>query len=84
MVHLQEKGSDKEGGAESGDPSGIEGVTEEFIVCLSRAGNDDQWRRNAATIATAQNILSMNPLVKTSRRATHLNQKEGMAPDKGA
>ena len=28
VAHLEEEGSDKEGGAESEDPNGIEGVTE--------------------------------------------------------
>ena len=42
-------------------------------------------RRNAATIAAAQNIFIHEcPLVKESRTATHLNQKEGMALEKGA
>ena len=37
VVHLEEEGSDKEGGTESEDPKGIEGVPEEFIVHLARA-----------------------------------------------
>ena len=31
-MHLEEEGSKEEAGAESEDPDGIEGVTEEFIV----------------------------------------------------
>ena len=40
VVHLEEEGSDKEGGAESEEPNGIEGVTEKFIVHLARAVKD--------------------------------------------
>ena len=34
LVHLEEESTEKEEGTESEDPNGIEGVTEEFIVCL--------------------------------------------------
>ena len=37
VVHLEEEDADKEGGAESEEPNGIEGVTEEFIVHLTMA-----------------------------------------------
>ena len=40
VLYLEDKGTDKEGGTESEDPDGIEGVTEEFIVCLTRAVKD--------------------------------------------
>ena len=35
-VHLEEQGSEEEVDAESEDPDGINGVMEEFIVCLAR------------------------------------------------
>ena len=42
VTHLEEEGSDKEGGTESEDPDGNEGVTEEFIVHLAKAVKESQ------------------------------------------
>ena len=42
MAHLEEEGANKEEGAESEDPNGIKGITEEFIVHLARAVKDPQ------------------------------------------
>ena len=42
VAHLEEEGTDKEGGAESEDPNGIKGVTKEFIVHITRAVKDAQ------------------------------------------
>ena len=42
VAHLEEEGTDKEEGAESKDPKGIEGVTKEFMVHLARAVKDAQ------------------------------------------
>ena len=41
-VHLEEEGSDEEAGTKCKDPDGIEGVTEEFIVHLTRTVKDAQ------------------------------------------
>ena len=84
-VHLEEEGSDEEMGAKSKDPDGIDGVTEEFIVCLARAvkeaQQDEKWCYHCSSM---DHFIHKCPLVKTSRSAIHLNQKEGMAPEKGA
>ena len=42
VAHLEE-GSNNEVGAESEDPDGIDGVTEEFIVHLARSAKEAQW-----------------------------------------
>ena len=42
LVHLEEESTKKEEGAESEDPNGIKGVTEEFIMHLARAVKDAQ------------------------------------------
>ena len=42
VVHLEKESADKEEGAESEDPDGIKGITDEFIVCLVRAVKDGQ------------------------------------------
>ena len=84
VVHLEEEGSDK-GGIESEDPDGIEGVTEEFIVCLARAVKEAQQDEKCCYhCSSPDHFICECPLVKASRTATHLNQKEGMAPEKGA
>ena len=44
LVHLEEEaGRDED--KESNDPNGIEGVTEEFMVCLARAVKDAQMEK---------------------------------------
>ena len=59
VVHLEEDSGDKEESAKSDDPSGIEGVTEEFINApgLGSEGSPTGWEM-LTTIAAAQNILS--------------------------
>ena len=85
MVHLEEDGSDKEEGAESNDPDGIEGVTEEFIVCLVQAVKEAQQdEKHCYHCSSLEYFICECLLEKASRAATHLNQKEGMAPEKGA
>ena len=84
VAHLEEEGSNKEGGAESEDPSGIEGVTEEFIVCLARAVKAaQQEKEHCYHCSSPENFIHECPLVKAPRTATHLNQKEGTVPEKG-
>ena len=85
MVHLEEEGSNKDGDAETGDPHGLEGVTEEFIVHLARSVKDAQQEEKCCYhCSSLEHFIHECPLVKTSRTATHLNQKEGMAPEKRA
>ena len=42
VAHLKEEDADREECADSEDPDGIKGVTEEFIVHLARAVKDAQ------------------------------------------
>ena len=42
VAHFDEEDADKEEYTDSKDPDGMEGVTEEFIVCLARAVKDAQ------------------------------------------
>ena len=85
VVHLEVEGSDKEGDAESEDPSGIEGVTEQFIVCLAGAVKDAQQEEKCCYhCSSPEHFIHKCLLVKVSRTDTHLNQKEGIALEKGA
>ena len=40
MVYLKEKSANEEEGVDSEDPDGIEGMTEDIIVCLARGVTD--------------------------------------------
>ena len=60
VAHLEEEGTDKEGGAESEDPDGIDVVTEEFIVCLARAVKDDQQEEKCCYHHSRPEHLSVN------------------------
>ena len=85
VVHFEEDSTDKEEGAESDDPNGIESMTEEFIVCLARAVEDAQQEEKCCYhCSSPEHFIHKCPLVKASRTATHLNWKEGMTPEKGA
>ena len=85
VVHLEEESTEKEKGTESEDPNGIEGITEEFIVCLARAVKDPQQEeKHCYHCSSLQHFIQECPLVKASRMDSHLNWKEGMAPKKGA
>ena len=85
LAHLEEESAKKEEGTESEDPNGIEGVTEEFIVCLMRAVKDAQQEEKCCYhCSSLEHFIHECPLVKASRMDSHLNWKEGMAPKKGS
>ena len=85
MAHLEEDSTDKEESAKSDDPNGIEGMTEEFIVCLAKAVKEAQQDVKCCYhCSSLEHFIHECLLVKASRTANHLNQKEGMALDKGA
>ena len=85
VVHLEDDGTDKEESAESNDPDGIEGMTEEFIVHLARAVKEAQQdEKHCYHCSSPEHFIHECPLVKASKTATHLNQKEGMVLEKGA
>ena len=80
MVHLEEDGTDKEEGAKSKDPDGIEGMTKEFIVHLAWAVKEAQQEEICCYHChSPEHFIHDCPLVKASRTDPHLNQKEGMA-----
>ena len=84
VVHFEQDGTDKEESAKSDNPDGIMGVTEEFIVCLARAVKEAQQDEKCCYhCSRPDHFIHEWLLVKASRMATHLNQKEGMALEKG-
>ena len=42
LVYLEEEATDDKEGADSKDPDGLDGMTKEFMVCLTRAVKDAQ------------------------------------------
>ena len=85
MAPLEQDSADKEESAKSDDPDGIEDMTEEFIVCLAQAVKEAQQdEKHCYHCSSPEHFICECPLVKASRSATHLKQKERMAPEKGA
>ena len=71
--------------SDSDDPSGIEGVTEEFMAQLARVVKDAQADEKCCYHCSSPEYFICNCLlVKTSRDKKQLNGKEGMALMKGA
>ena len=84
-VHLEEEGSNEEADAVSEDLDGIHGMMAEFIVCLARVLKEAQQEEKCHYhCSSKEHFISECLLVKASRSAAHLNQKEGTAPEKGA
>ena len=68
---------------ESNYPGGIEGVTEEFMVCLARAVKDAQAEEKCCYhCSSPEHFICNFPLIKTLRENAQLNGKEGMASKK--
>ena len=85
LAHLEEEDAGNGEDSESEDPSGIEGMTEEFMVHLARAVKDTQANeKHCYHFSSPEHFIGHCPLVKTSRDKKQLNGKEGMAPTKGA
>ena len=84
-AHLEEEDAGDDEDQESDDPSRMEGVTEEFMVCLARAIKDAQVDEKCCYHCSSLEHFILNcPLIKTSREKKQLNGKEGMASKKGA
>ena len=85
MACLEEENTDKEECVDSKHPDSMEHVTKEFIVCLARAVKDTQQEEKCCYHCSSPNhFIHDFPLVTGSRTDSHLTQKEGMTPKKGA
>ena len=85
LVHLDKEDTGNEEDQESDDPGRIEGVTEEFMVCLARAVKDAQADEKCCQhCSSPEHFICNFPLVKTSSEKKQLNGKEGMVSMKGA
>ena len=85
LAHLEEEDTRRDEDKESDNPGGIEGVTEEFMVCLARAIKDAQAEeKHYYHCSSLEHFICNCLLIKTLRENTQLNGKEGMVSKKGA
>ena len=85
LAHLEEKSAEKDEEVQSEDPDGIDGVTEEFMMCLVRAVKDAQVEEKCCYhCSSLEHFICNCSLVRASRANMQLNCKEGMVPKKGA
>ena len=85
LAHLEEEAPDHEEGTDSEDPDGLDGVTEEFMVCLTRAVKDAQQDKKCCYhYSSPDHFIRDCLLVKLARKEPNLNHKDGMVPKKGA
>ena len=85
LVHLEEEGTRRDEDEGSDDPNKIEGVTEEFMVCLARDVKDAQTEEKLCYhCSSTEHFICNCLLMKTFRENMQLNCKEGMALRKGA
>ena len=85
LVHLEEESTERDKEVESKDPDSIDGITEEFMVCLVRAVKDAQvGGKHCYHCSSPEHFICDCLLVRASRENKQLNYKEGMASKKGA
>ena len=85
LAHLEEEDTGGNEDQDSDNPSRIEGVTEEFVVCLARVVKDAQADEKCCYhCSSPEHFICNCLLIKTSRKNKQLNGKEGMATQKGA
>ena len=84
LAHLEKEATDDEGSTENKDPDGLDGMTEEFMVCLTRAVKEaQQVEKCCYHCSSPDKYIRDCLLVKSARKKPNLNCKEGMAPKKG-
>ena len=85
LAHLEEESAKKDEAVDSEDPNGIDRVTEELVVHLTRAVKDAQKEeKHCYHCSSLDHFICNIPLVKASRTNSHLNHREGAALQKGA
>ena len=80
LAHLGKEDARSNEDKKRDDPSRIKGVTEEFMVHLSRGVKDIQMGEKCCYhCSSPEHFIHNCLLIKTSRENTQLNGKEGMA-----
>ena len=78
LTQLEEEDADDSEDPESNDPSGIKGVTEEFMIWLARVVKDAQAdEKHCYHCNIPQHFIHNCPLMKTARDKKQLNGKGG-------
>ena len=84
LAHLEEESTERDEEVESEDLDSINGVTEEFMVCLVRAVKDAQVEeKHCYHCSSPEHFICDCLLVRALRNNAQLNCKEGMASRKG-
>ena len=74
VAHLGEEDANKEECTHSEDPGGIEGITEEFIVCLARAVKDAQQEAKCCYhCSSLDHFIQACLLILASSTGSYLN-----------
>ena len=85
VVHLEEKSTNKDEGVDDDDPDGIEGITEEFIVHLTRAVREaQQEEKHCYHCVSPDHFIHNCPWLAGTEANLPLNGKEGTVVRKGA
>ena len=80
LAHLEEESAKRDEEGENKDLNSIDGVTEEFMVCLVRAVKDAQVQEKGCYYCSSPEHFICNCLLeRASRENTQLNHKEGTA-----
>ena len=78
LVHLEEESARRDEDKGSNNSDGINGVTEEFMVCLPRAVKDTQTEeKHCYHCSSPEHFICNCLLMKTLREKPKLNGKEG-------
>ena len=84
LAHLEEESAKREEEDETKDPDSIDGVTEEFMVCLAWAMKDAQMEEKCCYHCSSPKHFICDCLLMTaSKENVQLNCKEGTALRKG-
>ena len=85
LAHLEEESVKREEEDKTEDPDSIDGVMEEFMVCLAWAVKDAQVEgKHCYHCSSPEQFIYDCPLVRASRENANLNHKEGTVLRKGA
>ena len=85
LAHLEEESTKRKEEEEIEDLGSIDGITEEFMVCLAWAMKDAQVEdKHCYHCSSPKHFICDFSLVRASRQNIQLNHKEGMALRKEA
>ena len=85
LAHLEEGAADDEEGAESEDPDGLDGMTEEFMVHLARAVKDaQQEEKHCYHCSSLDHFIQRLSIGEISQKGTKFKQQTGDGTKEGS